>query len=142
MVSVAQRVVETWRTTGISLNAGASRTDLEDLSALLQLDVPADICEFYGLANGMPDLVYDDHQVRFWSISKIREEHQHGTWGDAEIGFADFLINSWRFIFRVVDNQVIVVSENVRLGDPMESLGSFSDFLEIYLTDSMRLCIL
>jgi hypothetical protein len=27
-------------------------------------------------------------------------EQQCGAWGDSQLGFADFLIESWRFIFR------------------------------------------
>lgn len=79
-------------------------------------------------------------QVSFWSISKICEQRE--TVADREIGFADFLINSWRFIFRVEGDSVIVVSENVSPGSPMENLGTFSNFLELYVTRPDALQIL
>jgi hypothetical protein len=58
----------------------------------------------------------------------------------AEIGFADVLIDSWRFIFKVDGDRVIVVSENVAPGSPLECLGSFSNFLDLYVTrpDALR----
>ena len=80
---------------------------------MLGMELPKDILEFYSLANGRPDMSYDDHEVSFWSISKIREEH--GKWNDSELGFADFLIHSWRFVFRVDARGVFVLSENVWL---------------------------
>ena len=60
---------------------------------------------------------------------------------DMEIGFADFLIESWRFMFRIEGNSVIVVSGNVSPGSPTENLGTFSDFLKVYITspDALRI---
>jgi hypothetical protein len=137
---ITQQAVQKWRHAGVELNPGASAADLEALRVLLQCDIPAEIRDFYVSANGMPLNVHDDHQVSFWSIDTIRK--QRDLWGDAELGFAAFLINSWRFIFRVDRNRVVVVSENVAPGEPMENLGSFSDFLELYLGNPEALRIL
>ena len=90
-----------WRREGIELNAGASKAELDDLRATLGRQLPDDVREFYTLVNGMPDLIYDAHFVSFWSIEKIRQEL--GKWSNPEIGFADFLIHSWRFILRSDD---------------------------------------
>jgi hypothetical protein len=136
-MGAVQRLVATWEQRGTALNPGASNAELDELRVLLGGLLPADIREFYSLANGMPNGTYDDHQVSFWSISKIREQQREC--GGAHLGFADFLIDSWRFTFHVADFGVVVVSENVAPGQPMDTLGCFNDFLEIYLTDPSRL---
>jgi hypothetical protein len=135
VTSVAKRVVDRWVESGVALNPPALPTDVENLRRLLRSDVPTDVRDFYLLANGMPDGVYDDHQVSFWSITKMHE--QLGRWGDSEPGFADFLIDSWRFIFRVHQGRVFVVSE----GDSMRNLGTFDAFLDTYLTNASDLGI-
>jgi hypothetical protein len=140
MMRPVQQLVQQWRHSGVELNPGASPADLEALRALLHCDIPKEIRDFYLSANGMPPNVYDDHQVSFWSIDAMRK--QRDLWGDAELGFADFLIDSWRFIFRVDRNRVIVVSENVAAGEPAENLGSFRDFLGLYLGNPEALRIL
>jgi hypothetical protein len=140
MTTRAELVVEQWRHDRVALNPGASAAELNDLASLIQRDLPRELRDFYSLANGMPDLTYDAHQVSFWSIAKIRQQ-QGGVWGDSELGFADFLIDSWRFIFRTRKDDIIVVSENVRVGEPLEVHGNFSEFLQIYLSDAPRLRI-
>ena len=138
-MSIIQEIIQAWRRDGMELNPGASPDEIELLGELFHCEVPADIREFYANANGMPIDEYDGHQVSFWSISKICEQRETA---DREIGFADFLINSWRFIFRVRGDSVIVVSENVSPGSPMENLGTFSNFLELYVTSREALQIL
>jgi hypothetical protein len=139
-MSIIQEIIQAWRRDGVELNPGASPDEIELLRGLFHCDVPADIREFYANANGMPTDEYDGHQVSFWSISKMYEQRE--TVADREIGFADFLIDSWRFIFRVEGDSVIVVSENVPPGSPMENLGTFSNFLELYVTSPDALQIL
>lgn len=136
-MGAVQRLVATWEQRGTALNPGASNAELDELRVLLGGLLPEDIREFYSLANGMPNGTYDDHQVSFWSISKIRDQQR--DYGGSQLGFADFLLYSWRFIFQVADAGVVVVSENVPPGQAMDTLGGFDDFLEIYLTDPSRL---
>ncbi len=62
--------------------------------------------------------------------------------GETEIGFADFLTDSWRFFFTVDRDSVIVVPENVAPGSPLECLGSFSNFLHLYVTRPDALAVL
>ena len=138
-MSIIQEIIQTWRRNGVEMNPGASADDLQALRELFQCEVPADIREFYVDANGMCTDVYDEHEVSFWSISKICA--QRDAEADMEIGFADFLIESWRFMFRIEGNSVIVVSGNVSPGSPTESLGTFGDFLKLYVTspDALRI---
>jgi hypothetical protein len=135
-MSAAEDLITRWRDEGIELNAGASAAELDDLRTILGRELPEDVRQFYALVNGMPDLIYDAHFVSFWSIGKIRQEL--GKWSSPEIGFADFFIQSWRFILRADDAGVTVLWENVAPGQPPESLGRFGDFLDAYQTDPSR----
>jgi len=93
-MSAVEDLVTMWRHEGLEPNPGASQAELDNLHALLGRELPDDIREFYTLVNGMLEAVYDRHVVSFWSIGEIRQEH--GKWHDTEIGFADFMIDSWR----------------------------------------------
>lgn len=136
MASVVEQVVEMWRCDGVALNPPAAQSDFEDLRTLLGIEIPGDVRAFYSAANGMTHLTYDGHQVSFWSITKMRE--QRDLWGDARVGFADFLIDSWRFIFHVNSGNVVVLHE----GEDMQEIGSFHRFLELYLCADPALRIL
>jgi len=116
---------------GTTLNPGATAAELEGLGGLLGLEVPNDVRKFYSLANGMPDSIYDQHYVAFWSIEKMHTERER--WGDDEVGFADVLIDSWRFIFRTSSNGLVVMSENVVPGAALEEIGTFTRFAELYI---------
>lgn len=137
-MTTAQRLVAKWQQQGVALNPGASPADLEDLHLLLGCELPQELSGFYSLANGMPD-TYDEHWVSFWSISKMRSEFHR--WGDSRLGFADVLIDSWRFIFEARDGRVSVLSENVARGQSLRELGSFEVFLETYLTAPSQLSL-
>ena len=134
-MSAAEDLVTRWRCEGLELNPSASQAELDDLRALLGRELPDDIREFYSLANGMVEGMCDLHFVSFWSIGQIRREYGEA---DTEIGFADFMIYSWRFIFRADDAGITVFCDNVAPGQPLQNLGRFGDFLEAYLTDPSR----
>ena len=55
-----------------------------------------------------------------------------------EIGFADFMMHSWRVIIRSDDAGVTVFWENVAPGQPPEKLGRFGDFIDAYQADPSR----
>lgn len=130
IMNVVERTIRSWQENGVDLNPPASSVDIQTLRDLLKCEVPDDIREFYGRANGMPAYVYDQHQVSFWSISTIRDEYTKSP--DRMVGFADFLIFSWRFLFVVDKSGVTIATENVRPGSRPKALGSFSQFLQWY----------
>ena len=135
-----EELIQLWRRRGVRLNPGATPEDIENLSQLVGVDLPHDVRSFYSKVNGMPDDTYDDHEVSFWSIAKMQSELARS--GDAEVGFADFLIDSWRFIFRKSSHGLVVVSENVVPGSPFEEIGTFSDFVATYIRRPAGLGIL
>jgi hypothetical protein len=130
MMSVVKRTIRAWQENGVQLNPPASAADFQALRRLLKHEVPDDVRDFYRGANGMAAHECDQHMVSFWSIPTICEEYAKSPEG--MIGFADFLIFSWRFLFVVDERGVTVVTENVAPGSPPKGLGSFSEFLERY----------
>jgi hypothetical protein len=129
-MDVIERTIRLWQERGVGLNPPASTTDLDTLRDLFGREVPEDIRDFYHRANGMPENVYDQHEVSFWPISRIRQEYVNAP-GDG-LGFADFLVGSWRFLFVVDASGVTIVTENVAPGSPYRPIGSFSEFLKRY----------
>ena len=99
-------VVVWWRNTGAPLNPPAEDDDLGDLARFFEGLVPADVDRFYRLANGMVECGMDDHEVSFWSITRVVTENDvqggsdaHGPYRD--VAFADWMIESWRFYLRL-----------------------------------------
>ena len=118
---------------GVATNAGATANDLAALRALFNCDVPNNIRDFYRTANGMTADQCDAHGVWFWSIQRMCAEHAASK--ELDIGFADVLIESWRFVFRIESGEVCVMSQNVAPGLPLARIGSWRRFLELYLSN-------
>ena len=118
---------------GILLNPGATDSDLNSLETLLGEALPSEIRDFYSVANGIPESELAPHMVGFWSIQRIHDEFN--SWADGQVGFADVMISSWRFIFRSTPKGVCVFTENVSPGSPLREIGSFDSFLTAYITD-------
>jgi hypothetical protein len=125
-VNAIERLVEHWRSAGVPLEPPASDSDLRSLSEALAAPLPSDLAAFYQLANGMPDLEYDAHEVSFWSIAKILAERERRNGTDpngsfSDLAIADFLINSWFFSLRVRCRAVTVFVEGS--GEEVQSLS-------------------
>lgn len=117
------------------LNSGATATELNRLRDLLGIELPADVHRFYAVANGMADHEgAGESLVSFWSIDRICREHDVCSSSDAmgafaDVAFADVLIYSWCFRFRVRAQSLHVVAD----GQSWE-FHDFSSFLDAYLT--------
>ena len=135
MATVLARVQEKWRASSVPLNPGASATELNRLRDLLGIELPADVQRFYAVANGMADHAGAGvYLVSFWSIDRICREQDVCSGSDAmgafaDVAFADVLIYSWCFRFRVRAQRLHVVAD----GQPWE-FDDFSSFLHAYLT--------
>ena len=139
-MGVVERVLETWRASSVELNPGAGPRDMDRLREVLGTELPDDVRRFYGAANGMVD--YDaagESMVSFWSIDRICREcdivsgsDSHGNFRD--VAFADVLIYSWCFRYRVRAQGLCVVADEL----PGE-YGDLDSFLETYLSSPSRL---
>jgi hypothetical protein len=128
-MSVVKQLLTKWRADGVRLNAPASEEHLVELERCLGVPLPSDVREFYGAANGMPDLEYDTHQMSFWSVNRIVAEPPRrpvsNVPGVREVAFADFLIESHYHVFRVTSEGRLTVGNDMEAVDENESLQAF-----------------
>jgi hypothetical protein len=85
-----QDLVATWRAKGVRLEPPATESELAALEAAFGVKLPRDVREFYLEANGMSDLEYDDHEMSFWSISKILSDPGRSEGQDPNGAFCRF----------------------------------------------------
>jgi hypothetical protein len=128
-MTLASELVERWRRDGVSLNAGATPEQFDQLARFVGCALPDEFLDLYSLCDGMFDRVHDSHLVYFWPISKILAEPRV----DVHVPFADFLIDSWWFLLSSQHGQLRVLSQNVPRGEQPRVLGTFGEFLYIYL---------
>jgi hypothetical protein len=129
VMSAIDRLIDYWRSADVLLQGPATPTDLQLLRLELGAPLPEDVTAFYGLANGMPDLAYDQHQMSFWSIGKILAERERRSGTDpngpfTDLAFADFLLNSWFINLRVRDGSITIYLEGSE--EEFDSLTAFA----------------
>ena len=94
-----------------------------------------EVLEVFSQLNGFDDRLMDNHCINFWSTDKIKLENQRNS---GVVEFADFLIDSHRYGFKVESDESISIylvygEENDKLAD------SFRAFFQLYLTDTKKL---
>ena len=140
---LVDRVIEQWLNAGVELRPGAPCDAIRAVERLLGAALPDDARAFYEKANGMRDFAYDRWFVSIWSCERLISEHEVQRGSDArgaymDVSFADVMISSWYFWFRVrEDGSVSVFVESIA-----QELATFSFFLSRYLEDpeSVGLC--
>lgn len=142
MWNVVTQVHEEWRASSVLLNPGATAADLARLSDLLGIELPTDVRRFYEAVNGMVDHESaGESLVSFWSVDRICRERDVASGSDAlgpfmDVAFADVLIYSWCFRFRVRTPRLHVIAD----GQSWE-FDAFNSFLVAYLTKPRELGI-
>ena len=132
-MSPAAELVSLWKAEGVRLNAGAAPAELYGFGKLLGVELAGDLLALYALADGMVDLEYDARQASVWSIAKIQTHASKFPLSPP--AFADFLIESWHFRLGQGSTGLVVLSDNVRSGAPPKQIGSFSEFLRMYIAN-------
>jgi hypothetical protein len=133
-VKAVDKLIREWRDAKVPLNVGASPQQLEQLREALGVPLPQDVARYFSLADGMVDPGMDRHLGNFWSIGRILSERvvrdgadNTGTYRDT--AFADVLINSWFFWFRVRPGRGL----SVRVDSTAEEVPSFEGVCERYV---------
>ena len=131
------RVVALWRSEDVSLNAPATVAELDVLGKLLGILLAGDLRALFSLANGMVDEAYDARFVSFWSIAKI--ERNRNRYPEERLAFADFAIDSWWFTIGKTAAGLVVFMPNGEEADTPRAVGSFSEFLRLYIEEPSSL---
>jgi hypothetical protein len=129
-------MVATWRDAGLQLEA-TTRSGVEDFERRNRLELPSEFAAFYEAQNGMPDGVYDAHDIRFWPLTEVRaaaeELHQAGNALDGYYVFADYSLWAHAYAIRLsgLPDDVVIVGGDA----PIQVAPSFASFLEKYVYD-------
>jgi SMI1/KNR4 family protein SUKH-1 len=111
-----------------------SDDSLGHFEALLGIRLPDDLVTFYKTADGMPEYVYDQYQVSFWSIDHILKETAMNppisVNRQREIPFADFMIESYRYVLRVTGGELRVGFDFDTDDEEVSLEGFFRRYLE------------
>jgi len=122
-------VLAKWKSEGVRLNPPALQAALAQLEVALGVSLPADVREFYSVADGMVDFEHDSRMLSLWSIARILKdgsEFAKRTPGILqELAFCDVLIDSYHYFFRVTDDRVVTIGHHLDLHDEEASLEQF-----------------
>ena len=150
MMTIGETLKHHWLRGGLKIEDGVSESELTAFENKYKVHLPEDLRDYFSFVNGMSDGEMDDALFRFWMLneveplSKANPEYAGPDYIDAADSvflFADFLLWSHAFAIRLSpekekqSNTVYVIG--VSPAKPIA--GSFSEFVEIYLTDNERL---
>ena len=133
---IAQRVLHRWQEEGLHPQ---SPVPVEEIITKLQdigVTPNPEVLDVYSHLNGLDDTEMDLELFAFWSIKKIRLENRRNS---EMVAFADFLIDSHRYAFRIEPDGVIGIYVDYGKNEKVRIADSFSEFFELYLTDTAKL---
>ena len=132
MSDVYVRVLEKWKSAGVSLAPLLERTVIEQRFQTAGLDVGSDFVDFYATVGGMTGYEEDSDLWSCWSIEKILQETQ--SYKREGVFFADWCIHSHiHLVRRESVTQSSVWVDFFADDEPQKVSDSLDDFLERYL---------
>lgn len=148
MSDLTRRLIEHWRAQGIPSNPGISEDVLGAFEERTGLLIPADLCGYFAVADGMgesPGDCYIDRALfRFWQFAEFESAgscyrpHQILKDQDAFFLFADHAISLPNFAIRLSSdpngaNTVLAIYSYNREYEARLVARSFTEFVEVYL---------
>jgi hypothetical protein len=132
------RVLEQWRTDGISLLPPYTREQIVAIIGALGHEPSSDVIDLYRLTGGMEEDEWDSLFWSLWPIERVAAENK--TYQGDGVQFADFLIDSHRYLFRHKDANASSVYVDYYDGEePTRVAGSLHEFFEHYLNDPEKI---
>jgi hypothetical protein len=140
-------VRETWARQGVLGLRAATSAEIAAFEERYSVVLPPVVREYFATVNGTRDGrlgMEDEDQIGFWHLDQV-EPLELPTTGDPTAGggalfvFADWLIDSWRYAFRLTRDHDEVAPVFVSFDPPLQVATSFSEFLERYLARDMRM---
>ncbi len=147
-MELCERLIEHWRAQGLQILRGCSDAQLANVERKFSFRFPPDFRACYLATDGMGPPEQDKTGFSFWHLDRIqradialREAGAHVIPLGAEgyFAFADYLDWSWAYAIRLTEstteNSIVLIGKE-RLDVVARS---FSDFVELYLSDSPQL---
>jgi hypothetical protein len=140
MPGLTNLLLAEWRRQGVKTNPPANDEQLRALERFLGMPLPGDVAAYFSSVDGMQDCESDERMIGFWETSRIvsgvydeKRNDQDGTFRD--VAFADFMIDSAFFVFRLRSNTMTIVCTATRV-----EFATFTAFLHEYLHHVDELC--
>lgn len=135
-VDIAQLVLKQWNAEDLQPNEAFSSGDIAIEFQSLGIKANIEVLEVFSHLNGFDEGEMDCHCINFWSIDKIKLENQRNS---EMVEFADFLIDSFRYGFKVEPDDSVGVYVVYSYDNNEKVADSFSTFFQLYLTDAGKL---
>jgi hypothetical protein len=133
-----QKVNDLWKKEGLSLAKPFLPAQLTGTFGKLGVRLSKDVIEVYSTLGGMTDGEMDSECLSFWAIERILKENAPKS---EFIYFADFLIDSHHYAFKIEDRVNSSIHVHYSEKDRPKVADSFDEFFRLYLTDKSKLFI-
>ncbi len=148
-MSPIERLRHLWQAQGISVPAGVPESTLVDFQRRHQVILPTDLREYFLGMNGMGSRdVFDEEVFCFWPLSEVVSIHDYvpdQSWRFSHSHqyylFADVSIECPAFAIRLnsepeEENTILWVHMDAGTLDVIPAFGSFTEFIEAYLSQA------
>jgi hypothetical protein len=143
--SVGESLKRHWSSHDVEINAGVSKAQLDSFESKHGVVLPEDLRDYFLCVNGMPDGEVDDGMIRFWMLEELQPLTQGApAYSDASyiqhpeslFLFADYSIWAHAYAIRLgsaslQSHEVVIIGSE----SPVTIAQSFSEFVDLYLTD-------
>jgi len=129
-----------WVSENLVLASPLDRDDLYERFLTLGVSATPEILEVFSKLNGFAEDDMDSECLSFWTVDKIVRENQMGWVRDRlYVHFADFLIDSHTYAFKINDSGSSSVYCHWDSSYVVKICESFETFFEYYLFDTPKL---
>jgi hypothetical protein len=138
---VLDRVRSRWRNEQLILAPPMGERELLERFLTLGVNANSEILKVFSTLGGFADDDLDSECLTFWTVDKILTENQRGWVMDRSyIHFADFLIDSHTYAFRINDSALTAaVYCHWDSNYIVKICDSFEAFFDFYLFDPAKL---
>jgi hypothetical protein len=133
---IAQLVFDHWRSENIRLKEPLPQDQIVRHLESLGVSPLPELLDAYTILSRFDDDEMDNECLCFWSLEKVTEENRSGA---KAVQFADFLIDSHRYAFRIESDNSIGIYIDYFDGKGIKIADSFSSFFRIYLGEPGKL---
>ena len=129
-------VFDHWGNQNIRLKETLPRDEIVRYLEGFGVSPHSELIDAYSILSCFDEDAMDNECLCFWSLEQVWKENQRGV---SAIHFADFLINSHLYAFRIESDSSIGIYVDYFDGENIKIADSFSHFFQLYLNESARL---
>ena len=134
--NLRELVLDKWRSENIPLKEPLSPDKIVGYLEKLGISASPELLEVYFVLSQFDEDEMDNECLNFWSLKKVTKENRAGA---DSIRFADFLIDSHLYTFRIESNNSISIYVDYLNGEKIKIADSFASFFRLYLHDVKKL---